>query len=81
MIYTVINTTIENEKEAYQKSISKTPADNERFHASGGVCPHTVLCEFGSVSPARTFVNPRLREAATTLWAILLRMSRVTIRR
>jgi hypothetical protein len=40
---------------------------NERFHASGGVCPQTVLCEFASASPARTFVNPRLREAAGTL--------------
>ena len=34
----------------------RTP--NERFHASGGVCPQTVLWEFGSLSPARTFVNP-----------------------
>ena len=45
------------------------PAPNERFHASGGVCPQTVLWKFGNVSPARTFVNPRLREAATTLGA------------
>ena len=44
--------------------------DNERFHASGGVCPQTVLWEFGSLSPARTFVPPRLREAATTLAAM-----------
>ena len=36
----------------------KTPAVNERFHASGGVCPPTVLWEFGSLSPARTFVEP-----------------------
>ena len=34
------------------------PAANERFHASGGVCPQTVLCGFGSLSPARTFVEP-----------------------
>ena len=40
---------------------------NWRFYASGGVCPQKHLCEFGSVSPARTFVNPRLREAATTI--------------
>ena len=26
------------------KTIEKTPAGNERFHASGGVCPQTVLC-------------------------------------
>jgi hypothetical protein len=45
----------------------KRPAVNERFHASGGVCPQAVLWEFGSLSPARTFVNPRLRQAATTL--------------
>ena len=53
----------------------KTPAVNERFHASGGVCPQTVLCGFGtsaplsvkSLSPTRTFVgNPRLREVAIT---------------
>ena len=31
---------------------------NERFHASGGVFPQTVLCGFGSLSPARTFVEP-----------------------
>jgi len=36
----------------------KTPAVNERFHASGGVFPQTVLCGFGSLSPARTFVEP-----------------------
>ena len=29
-----------------------------QFHASGGVCPQTVLCGFGSLSPARTFVKP-----------------------
>jgi hypothetical protein len=48
----------------------KMPADNERFHASGGVCPQTVLWEFGSVSPARTFVPPRLHKAATPLSVI-----------
>ena len=30
---------------------------NARFHASGGVFPQTVLCGFGSLSPARTFVE------------------------
>ena len=29
-----------------------------RFHASWGVCPQAVLWEFGSLSPARTFVKP-----------------------
>jgi hypothetical protein len=38
--------------------IYKTPAPNERFHASGGVCPQTVLWEFGSVSPSGNFVLP-----------------------
>ena len=38
--------------------IEITPAGNERFHASGGVCPQTVLWGFGSLSPARTFVDP-----------------------
>ena len=28
------------------------------FHASGDVCPQTVLCGFESLSPARTFVSP-----------------------
>jgi len=37
--------------------IPKTPAVNERSHASGGVCPQTVLWEFGSLSPAQTFVE------------------------
>jgi hypothetical protein len=47
----------------------KCTAANERFHASGGVCPLTILWEFASASPARTFVSPRLREAAATLVA------------
>jgi len=34
----------------------RTP--NERFHASGGVRPQKRLWEFGSLSPARTFVEP-----------------------
>jgi len=45
------------------------PADNERFHTSGGVCPQKHLWEFGSASTAGTFVVPHLREAATTLSA------------
>jgi len=32
----------------------KTPAGNERFHASGGVCPHKHLCKFATASPAAT---------------------------
>ena len=42
----------------------ESPDSNGRFVASGGV----VLCKFASASPARTFVNPRLREAAGTLY-------------
>jgi len=45
------------------------PACNRQFGASGGVCPQKHLCEFASASPARTFVSPRLREAAGTLAA------------
>jgi len=41
-----------------------------RFHASGGVSPQTVLCEFASVSPAANAMNPRLREAASPLYAM-----------
>jgi hypothetical protein len=38
------------------KMTDKSAAANERFHASGGVCPQTILWEFGSLSPAGTFV-------------------------
>jgi hypothetical protein len=41
-----------------------------RFGASGGVFPQEVLWECGSLSPARTFVNPRLRQAAGALAAM-----------
>ena len=56
--------TINNRK---LKDTLETPADNGRFHASGGVSPQTVLWKFASASPARTFVNPRLRQAAGSL--------------
>jgi len=46
---------------------TNSAAYNGRFHASGGVCPQKHLCKFASFAPARTFVNPRLREAAGTL--------------
>jgi hypothetical protein len=49
--------------------IQKTPADNGRFRASGGVAPQKRQCDFGSFAPARAVVNPRLREAASTLAA------------
>jgi len=45
----------------------KSPADNERFYESGGVCPPEILCVFAPAPPARTFVSPRLRQAAGTL--------------
>ena len=45
-----------NEKDNDKKY--KSPAPNERFHASGGVLPQKVLREFESLSPARTFVEP-----------------------
>ena len=49
-------------------TLGRMPAcNNERFHKSVGVCPQTVLREFGSLSPAQTFVKPRLREVANTL--------------
>jgi hypothetical protein len=37
---------------AEKNGLKERRTDNERFHASGGVCPQTVLCEFGSLSPA-----------------------------
>jgi hypothetical protein len=46
------------------KTREKTPADNERFYESGGVCPQKHLCKFASASPARTFASPRLHKAA-----------------
>jgi len=39
-------------------------ACNGRFDATAAVAPQKRQWEFGSLSPARTFVNPRLREAA-----------------
>ena len=48
--------------------MKKTTA-NERFHASGGLHPQTVLWEFGSAPPVQAFVSPRPRKAATTLSA------------
>jgi hypothetical protein len=59
--------TNKNDKEL---SVSKKTTDNERLHASGGVCPQKHLWEFGSLSPAGTFVNPRPRQAATPLYDI-----------
>jgi len=44
-----------------------------------GVCPQTVLWEFGSASPARTFVAPRLRGAASTLAVMQTTAPRETI--
>jgi hypothetical protein len=44
-------------------------ADNERFCAIAAASPQKHLCKFGSLSPARTFVPPRLREAASPLGA------------
>ena len=38
--------------------IQKTPADNERFSASGGVARPTVCADFGSLSPVRVAVKP-----------------------
>ena len=44
---------------------------NERFYENGGVCPQTVLYEFASASPARTFVNPRIQKSAGALYESL----------
>jgi len=46
------------------------PAPNERFHASGGVFPQTVLWDLEVCRPPEPLWNPRLREAATTLCAM-----------
>jgi hypothetical protein len=42
----------------YHWKTEKARTANKRFHASGGVCPQTVLWEFGSAPPAQTFVIP-----------------------
>jgi len=39
------------------KKMIEMPAANDRFHASEGVFPKTVLCGFGSLSHARTFMT------------------------
>ena len=57
----------------------KSTAHNGRFHASGGVCPQEHLCKFASASLARTFVPPRLREAAGTLGAMVGQSQRKTL--
>ena len=44
-------------------------AYNGRFHASGGVSPQDKQYEIASACPAASAVNPRLREAAGTLYA------------
>jgi hypothetical protein len=43
---------------ARRNNILETPADNERFCESGGVCPPEHLCEFASSPPAQVFVKP-----------------------
>ena len=60
--------------------MTKSAAYNGRFHASGGVCPQKHLCEFASVSSARTLVNPRPREAAGTLAATRTAQQRLQAR-
>ena len=50
---------------------NKNTAYNGRFRASGGVAPQKRQYDFGSFAPARAAVNPRLREAASTLAAIV----------
>ena len=49
--------------------VEKMPAPNERFHASGGV-PRRKVSEKQQVKwLVASVLNPRLREAATTLGA------------
>ena len=59
------------EKQNIQNHRNKCRTHNGRFRASGGVSPQKRQCDFGSFAPARAAVNPRLREAASTLWASL----------
>jgi len=49
----------------------KKPAGNERFHASGGADSSYTEQVTSSFALVRALPNPRLREAATTLWASL----------
>ena len=53
--------------EYFDEIAQEMPACNEQFCESGGVYPPEHLCVFGCLSPARTFVYPRLREAALPL--------------
>jgi len=48
----------------------KTPAANERFHASGGADSYDTEQVTSSFALVQAFPNPRLREAATTLCAM-----------
>jgi hypothetical protein len=47
----------------------KMPSLNAAVWRNGGSIPQKVQCEFGSLPPAGSSVNPRLREAAGTLSA------------
>jgi hypothetical protein len=51
--------------------MKKTPTDNERFHASGGDARRQFCAYLQVHRPPEPLCNPRLREAATTLAAIL----------
>jgi hypothetical protein len=53
-----------------KKKKVKTPAANERFHASGGVARPEGSANLHVLSPAQTVVSRRLREAATPLPAM-----------
>ena len=50
-------------------NLRRKPADNERFHASGGATRPTLCVEQLLAALVRALPNPRLREAATTLCA------------
>jgi len=52
--------------------LKKLPAANERFHASGGADSSDTEQVTSSFALVQTALNPRLREAATTLAAILV---------
>jgi hypothetical protein len=47
----------------------ETPADNERFGASGAVTRLKVCADLEVLSPSERQWTPRLRQAATTLSA------------
>ena len=60
----------------FDSSKTKTPADNERFGASGAVTPQTILYKFARYYPAGTVVEA---PPASSRWDVICHFG--TVRR